>query len=548
MSFLLLIPRTGAASAALDEKEVKDIAQKVFRSVVKVEARNSMRKVATGVVVDKDGHIVTTALVSPRDEEIFITTSEGEKVEANFLGMDSMTHLALIQVKGKKLPPLETGSSQSLGPGSWVGVVGFSPENQPAITQGIVSSIGQDKLRLNIWVVPGSSGSPVVDKKGHMVGLLRGIYSDEKPVVFEFREREMVGSGYVFSKAEAPSSGMALAVPVDVMLNVVSDIKKKGKVERGWLGVSIVENEAGRVEIVNVEKDSPAELAKLEEGDFVLQFDNKTVVYPDMLAREIKMRKPGENVTVKIERDGKPMDVKVKLGEYSEKDILQEFEVKFPRLFPSQPTPPKVPQTIRPPKPPETPESKELLLHWENRKYIGLYLENLTEELSEFFGVKEGGGLLVSKIIKDSPAEKAGLKVGDVLIKADGKKLEEINTLTELIQDKEKGDKILIEFLRDKKLKSVNVEIEEEEGKGMSFVSPEWDTYAKSLENYRGQLSEQIEKWGDQYSEKYANKLKKMNEEISRIYEKVSQEAIKKSGEVNKKLKVSLRNIRGVRV
>jgi len=102
-----------------------------------------------------------------------------------------------------------------------VGVVSISPEGTPAVTQGIISSISNDWLRLNVWVTPGMSGSPVVDNNGRMVGLLRGVYSDEQPVVFEFREREVVGSGYVYSRAQAPSSGMALAVPIEIVSKVI---------------------------------------------------------------------------------------------------------------------------------------------------------------------------------------------------------------------------------------------------------------------------------------------------------------------------------------
>ncbi|MFZ2055734.1 MAG: serine protease, partial [Candidatus Aminicenantales bacterium] len=191
----------------LQDNTMERVSKKVFESVVKVEARNGFKKVATGVVIDKDGYIVTTGLIWPRNEEITVTTSDGRRSEAKFLGMDPETNLALIQAKEKNLTPIVLGETDGLAPGSWIGVVSFSPENASQATQGIVSSVTADKLRLNVWVTRGASGSPVVDKDGRMVALLRGIYSDDQPVVFEFREREVVGSGYVFNRAEAPSSG-----------------------------------------------------------------------------------------------------------------------------------------------------------------------------------------------------------------------------------------------------------------------------------------------------------------------------------------------------
>ena len=131
------------SSAAAPKEDMTDITRKVFPSVVRVEVLNAIRKVATGVVFDKDGHIVTTALVSPRDEKIYVITSEGEKLDAEFLGMDAQTYLAVIKVKDKKLTPIELGESQELATGGWIGVVGISHENTPQVTQGIISSVGQ---------------------------------------------------------------------------------------------------------------------------------------------------------------------------------------------------------------------------------------------------------------------------------------------------------------------------------------------------------------------------------------------------------------------
>ena len=142
----------------------------------------------------------------------------------------------------------------------------------PAVTQGIVSSVSDERLRLNIWVTPGSSGGPIVDENGRMVGLLRGIYTEDSPVMFEFRGQEQAGSGYVLSRAEAPSSGMAMAIPIEVVKRVAGEIREKGRVERGWIGLTIAQNEEGRIEVVGIEPESPAEKAKIEEGDIILAF------------------------------------------------------------------------------------------------------------------------------------------------------------------------------------------------------------------------------------------------------------------------------------
>ncbi len=508
----------------LQDNTMERVSKKVFESVVKVEASNGFKKVATGVVIDKNGYIVTTGLIWPRNEEITVTTSNGRRSEAKFLGMDPETRLALIQAKQKDMTPIVLGKTDGLAPGSWIGVVSVSPENAPQVTQGIVSSLTADKLRLNVWVTRGASGSPVVDKDGRMVALLRGIYSDDQPVVFEFREREVVGSGYVFNRAEAPSSGMALGIPIEIVKTIAAEIKEKGRVSRGWVGISFAENEDGQVEVVDVEKDSPAELAKIEEGDILLSIDGKKITGAPMIVSEIRGRKPGQDVKFEIQRDGKAMDVKVKLGEYPEGEVRRELEMSFPRLFtpPPAPAPEKTPQ---PPHPPQSPRPARPLIEryetwpgWEKRQYIGVYLQELNKELLDYFGVKEEKGLLVNRITKDGPAEKAGLKIGDVIIRVDGKEVATVSGLSKLIQDKKKGDTVKIELIRDKKSMSFEVAVAEEEGPSISrYFSPE--TYSEAYGDVAKELLRQYEKSRDVYEKENVEsreRLKKLTEEMSK--------------------------------
>jgi S1-C subfamily serine protease len=471
--FLMMGLSAESAGGAVVEKDIAGITKRIYPSVVRVEARNGTRRIATGVVIDKDGHILTTALISPREEKITVITSDGKRIDAEFLGFDSETHLALIRAKDKGLTPIPMGEKEGLSPGAWISVVSISPEMTPAVTQGIVSSVSDERLRLNIWVTPGSSGGPVVDENGRMVGILRGIYTEDRPVVFEFRDQEQVGSGYVMSKAEAPSSGMALAVPVDIVGKVAAEIQEKGKVQRGWLGLSIDQDEEGRIEVVGVDEESPAELAKLKEGDVILKFGDQDVMSTQMLASEIRKRKPGEDITLKVERDGKPLEVKVKLGEYPEAEAKRELELRFPRLFPPIPPPMAVTPKDKASKSPNvfvSPKAREF--SWERRKFVGVYLDELNTEMSDYFGVKEGTGLLVNRLTDKGPAQKAGLRVGDVIVKAEGKRVETVNELSGIVQDKKKGDKVKLEILREKKPLTFDVEVEEEERGGSFGMAP----------------------------------------------------------------------------
>ena len=481
--------------AAADDLE--SLTKKVFPSVVRVEARDGWRKVATGVVISKDGYIVTTALVSPRQEKIFVITSEGDEVEAEFLGMDPETHLALIKAKNKKWKPIALGRFEDLAPDTDIAVVCFSPEEKAAITKGIVSSVSGDILRLNVTVIPGASGSPVIDMQGRMVGLVRGAYVGQ---VVSVGEPQTQIRNLLASRVEVSSSGMASAIPVDIVNKVTTEIRETGKVQRGWLGVSLSITETGEVEIVKVTDESPADDAGLLEGDLILEIAGEEVVDREMLAREIRMRRPGDTVEMKVEREGQQKNIDVELGEYSQQNIMQEFEMKFPELFFS---PKEGTQTFRFSNPTEREGFFTVL---GSQKYIGVSIQALNPELAEFFGVKDGTGLLINKIEEDSPAAKSGLKVGDVVVRADGKVLTSVDHFARLIQSQEEGDKVKLEVLRDKKALTIEVEVALDKRRGRRFSPLASNSLARTFQ-YFGNAFKSFENTNQQNLKNYRKAL-----------------------------------------
>lgn len=482
--FLTSAVSSATPSPLAPDKEVSEIVKKASPSVVRVEVRDGLRRVATGVVIDKEGYVATTALISPRREKLTVIDQKGTGYEAEFLGFDPETRIAILRLKDKKLPEIAIAASEKLEPGDWVCALGVLPDTGITVTQGIVSSIGEDRIRLNLWTTPGMSGGPVLDEKGQMVGLLRGVYAEDSPIVFRFRDREATGSGYVFSQAEARSSGMALAVPVETVLQVFKEIKSKGQVERGWLGVAIVQDRQGRVVITQVEEDSPAQLARLKEGDRIVKFNGKEIRSTDQLVNEIRKTKPGKEVNLVIEREGKTQEVKVKLGAVPEEEARRELELRFPEIFRGLPDQPVLPEI------PEFPKPEKFTFEFgvENYRYIGVYLEQLNPELSKFFGVPEGQGLLVARVNPGSPAEKAGLKVGDVIISADGKRTERLEKLTDIIQGKKKGEKIVLEIIREKKKMKVEVEVAEES----RDFGPRVEKFSEDLEKLSSPSPEEL--------------------------------------------------------
>ncbi len=530
ISLILLFLPLSLRTADLEAKDAAEVLKKVVPSVVKVEVSDGVKRVATGVVIDGEGLIATTALISPRREKIAVRTYDGRTLEAKYLGLDPVTRLALLQVKEKELKPIATGQAKEANPGQWVAVVSISPENSPAITQGIISSVGEDRIRLNISVLPGASGSPVVNEKGEMLGLLRGPYAEGQPVVFEFREREIVGSGYVIGRGETPASGIAVAVPIEMVKKVAAEIKEKGRAERGWLGVSLIEDESsGRLRIGDVVKGSPAEQAGLKEDDILLKINDREITDAEMFAREIRNRRPGEEVRLEIERKGKKQEIKAKLGAYPAEEAQRELEARWPEFFRSFP----LVRPERPTLPREAPRS------WERRRYIGIYPEEIGRELADYFGVKEGRGLLITRLEPDSPAEKAGLKVGDVVVRADGERVESIDSLSSLLQQKKKGDKIKLEIVRDKKTLVIEVEVGEEE-RGVAFFSPGWTEFFRDLEKRQRELQESLKKMQEEQSLRARESLKKIMTEMERAKEEYSlrlKEYQEKAKEYQEKIK-----------
>jgi predicted metalloprotease with PDZ domain len=169
----------------------------------------------------------------------------------------------------------------------------------------------------------------------------------------------------------------------------------------------------------------------------------------------------------------------------------------------------------------------------EPRKFIGVYCDELTPELAKHFGVDGDSGLLVSRLTEGGPAEKAGLKVGDIIVKADGKLVKSQDRLSLSLQNKEKGDKVKLEIIRDKKKRTIEIEVDEEENERYRFLAKNWtDTLKKSREKFilefqnrqknftqatqkrAKEYSQRLQKWSDEFKKK----AKKKSEEARNLY------------------------------
>ena len=231
----------------------------------------------------------------------------------------------------------------------------------------------------------------------------------------------------------------------------------------GWLGVSTADVTSDRlsslklkeergVEILNVIADSPAAKAGLKEHDVILEVNGTRVDSVEQLQRMVRELPAGRTVSLLISRDGNTQTVPVKLGERSQYQGRlgdRDFVFRMPEF--------QMPD-IRIPSPPHPPNVQ--VFSFTQTARLGIDVEPLGKQLGEFFGVPNGEGLLVRSVDRDSPAEKAGIKAGDVMVKIDGRKATDAGDIRSLLRDTREKRTFPVQLIRNKKEMTVNVTVE----------------------------------------------------------------------------------------
>jgi len=276
---------------------------------------------------------------------------------------------------------------------------------------------------------------------------------------------------------------------------------------KGYLGVNIEKMSMGDKEefgvkfgvlVIKVSEGEAAEKAGIKKYDVIQYFNGTKMRRPDDLVEAVRENKPGTQVKIKLVRDGKDKELTVTLGEL--KFNAHSFKWKDK-------------------------DGKEFKF-FSGRAFLGVHLQDLNKDLAEYFGVKKDEGVLILKVSKDTPAEKAGLKSGDVIVKFNDKKISNAGDITEILADLEKGDKADIRIIRHKKTKTVTAELDEtrgfkgikilkDMGKNLHFEAPQ--IYYHSTpddDEHEIIIKEKIEK-------KMKDKMKKVDEKLHRVHEKL---------------------------
>ncbi len=269
------------------------------------------RGAGSGFIVSSDGYILTNAHVVRGADEVVVKLIDKRKFTAKVVGADTRTDVAVIKITADKLPAVKLGDPTRLRVGEAVAAIGSPFGFENSVTAGIVSAKGRSLpsesyvpyIQTDVPINPGNSGGPLFNMKGEVVGINSQIYSRS--------------GGY---------QGVSFAIPIDVAMEVVGQLKSSGKVSRGWLGVVIQEVTADLAEsfgldrprgalVSQVQEDSPAHKAGLQAADVILEFNGKAVENSGDLPRMVGMTKPGVKIPLQVWRKGKAQQLSVVLTE-----------------------------------------------------------------------------------------------------------------------------------------------------------------------------------------------------------------------------------------
>ena len=341
------------------------------------------QSLGSGFILSSDGYIVTNHHVVREAEEVIVRLSDRRELTAEVVGSDERSDIALLKVKAQGLPVVKLGRSDDLRVGEWVLAIGSPFGFDHSVTAGIVSAIGRSLpsenyvpfIQTDVAINPGNSGGPLFNLDGEVVGVNSQIYSRT--------------GGFM---------GLSFAIPVDVAMDVVDQLKSQGKVSRGWLGVLIQDVNRELAESFGMERPhgalvarvlpgSPAEAAGFAVGDVVLEFNDRVVDHSSDLPPIVGKARVDTKVPVKVLRDGKPKQLTVTIAELpEEKDVQARVGSGHGGLA--------------------------------SETRLGLTVQDLTREQREQVEVKEGGVLVTE--VKEGAAYRAGVRQGDVLLMLNG--------------------------------------------------------------------------------------------------------------------------------
>jgi len=356
----------------------------------------------SGVIISKDGYILTNNHVVENAQEVTVTLADKHEYKAEIIGRDPKTDLAVLKINADKdLPSAELGDSESLKVGDWVVAIGNPFGLSQTVTSGIVSAKGRvigagpydDFIQTDASINPGNSGGPLFNLKGEVIGINTAIIPQ--------------------------GQGIGFAIPVNTAKPLIPQLVDHGSITRGYLGVSIqsitpdlaealgIDNSQGAL-IADVAPGSPAEKGGLLRGDIIIGFNGTSIEDSHDLPVKVAAVPVGEEVTVKIVRDGQEKELAVKVGKLE----------STPELLGNASD------------------------HGQGR--WGLQLHELNPQVEQQLGIDAETGVAVVGVEPGSAADEAGIRQGDVIIEVNKKPVSTIDDVKERISQSTNKDRLLL--------------------------------------------------------------------------------------------------------
>ena len=356
------------------------------------EYRQKQRSGGSGVIVDKEGYILTNNHVVEGADKVKVRLNDGREFTATMKGQDPRTDLAVLHIKAKDLPAAILGDSDKLEVGEWAIAIGSPFGLEHTVTVGVISAKGrsglgtgtyEDFIQTDASINPGNSGGPLINIDGEVVGINAMIIQ--------------------------PGTGIGFAIPINMAKQILNDLIKQGKVVRPWLGISVQDLTPEMMEYFKVkEKEgvlvgqvypgTGAEKAGLASGDIIKSVDDKVIKNVNELVKEIQKKKVGQKVKLNIIRDGKAMTIEVTTASMPDK--------------------------------PELAKEKEV------EEKLGARVQELTPQLALRYRISViKRGVVVTGVEEGSLADEIGLEEGDVILEINRKKIETIKDFEKAVKD-----------------------------------------------------------------------------------------------------------------
>jgi serine protease Do len=332
----------------------------------------------SGFIIEHDGTILTNNHVVANAEKIIVKLQDDREFEGRVIGTDAKTDIAVIKIDAKNLPVVPLGDSDRLQVGEWVVALGSPFGLANTITAGIVSAKGRwigagpydSFIQTDASINPGNSGGPLVNLHGEVVGMNTAIFS---------RTGANIGIGF--------------AIPISLVKELLPELKSKGKVTRGWLGVSVQEltpdlatslgmDKSSGALVSTVAQGSPAEKAGIKVGDVIIEYDGKPIQHSSQLPILVARTDVGKSVPLKVFRAKEEVRLSATVGELKEDEVVASASKKGD---------------------------------------LGLTVQRLAPEVARSMGLEDTQGVIISDVDPGGPSAAAGFRRGDVILEIDRK-------------------------------------------------------------------------------------------------------------------------------